>query len=289
MHGRLRRSYGEPLRIAGCVHDDLRMIRLAFNRLGLRSELDGDDVVVPGGQKLVVARDAGDYQTKIEDGPWPAFPADLTSIVVALATQAEGSVLIDLIHRLCGKNFRVFTLDTGRLNQETYDCMEAIRARYGIQIEVFCPDARQVEDMVRQHGMNLFYDSIEQRKLCCGIRKVEPLKRALSGLNAWMTGLRREQAVTRAEARKVQLDKEHGGIVKINPLVDWSYDEVWDYIRKNNVPYNRLHNQSYPSIGCAPCTRAVKPGENLRAGRWWWENPETKECGLHMRGQGEGI
>jgi phosphoadenosine phosphosulfate reductase len=142
---------------------------------------------------------------------------------------------------------------------------------------------------VRQHGMNLFYDSIEKRKLCCGIRKVEPLKRALSGLDAWMTGLRREQAVTRSEARKLELDKEHGGIVKINPLVDWSYDEVWDYIRKNNVPYNRLHNQSYPSIGCAPCTRAVKPGENLRAGRWWWENPETKECGLHMRGQGEGI
>jgi phosphoadenosine phosphosulfate reductase len=104
-----------------------------------------------------------------------------------------------------------------------------------------------------------------------------------------MTGLRREQAVTRSEAHKLELDKEHNGIVKINPLVDWSYDEVWDYIRKNNVPYNRLHNQSYPSIGCAPCTRAVKPGENLRAGRWWWENPETKECGLHMRGQGEGI
>src|SRR4029450_3040782 len=143
--------------------------------------------------------------------------------------------------------------------------------------------------MVRQHGMNLFYDSIEKRKLCCGVRKVEPLKRALTGLDAWMTGLRREQAVTRADARKIELDKEHGGLVKINPLVDWSYDEVWDYIRKNNVPYNRLHDQSYPSIGCAPCTRAVKPGENLRAGRWWWENPETKECGLHMSGQGEGI
>jgi phosphoadenosine phosphosulfate reductase len=210
-------------------------------------------------------------------------------IALACSFQAEGSVLIDLIHRLRGKDFRVFTLDTGRLNQETYDCMEAIRARYGIAIEVFFPDAVQVEDMVRQHGMNLFYDSIEKRKLCCGIRKVEPLKRALGGLNAWMTGLRREQAVTRAEAGKVELDKEHGGIVKINPLVDWSYDEVWDYIRKHNVPYNRLHNQSYPSIGCAPCTRAVKPGENLRAGRWWWENPETKECGLHMRGQGEGI
>src|SRR4030095_5892491 len=210
-------------------------------------------------------------------------------IALACAFQAEGSVLIDLIHRQRGSDFRVFTLDTGRLNQETYDCMEAIRARYGIEIEVFFPDAARVEDMVRQHGMNLFYDSIEKRKLCCGVRKGEPLNRALSGLDAWMTGLRREQAVTRADARKVELDKEHGGLVKINPLVDWSYDEVWDYIRKNNVPYNRLHDQSYPSIGCAPCTRAVKPGENLRAGRWWWENPETKECGLHMRGQGEGI
>lgn len=218
-----------------------------------------------------------------------ALDAYSPEIALACSFQAEGSVLIDMIHRQRGSDFRVFTLDTGRLNQETYDCMEAIRARYGIGIEVFFPDAVQVEDMVRQHGMNLFYDSIEKRKLCCGIRKVEPLKRALSGVNAWMTGLRREQAVTRAEARKVELDKEHGGIVKINPLVDWSYDEVWDYIRKNNVPYNRLHNQSYPSIGCAPCTRAVKPGENLRAGRWWWENPETKECGLHMRGQGEGI
>lgn len=212
-----------------------------------------------------------------------AFEEFSPKIALACSFQAEGSVLIDLIHRLRGKDFRVFTLDTGRLNQETYDCMEAIRARYGIEIEVFCPDAAQVEGMVRHHGMNLFYDSIEQRKLCCGIRKVEPLKRALSGLNAWMTGLRREQAVTRAEARKVELDKEHGGLVKINPLVDWSFDEVWKYIRDHKVPFNRLHEQGYPSIGCAPCTRAVKPGEDLRAGRWWWENPETKECGLHIK------
>jgi phosphoadenosine phosphosulfate reductase len=132
------------------------------------------------------------------------------------------------------------------------------------------------------HGLNLFYNSVELRKLCCGIRKVEPLNRALKDLNAWMTGLRREQAVTRADVRKVELDKEHGNILKINPLVDWSYDQVWSYIRKLNVPYNRLHNQGYASIGCAPCTRAVKPGEDLRAGRWWWENPDTKECGLHL-------
>ncbi len=218
-----------------------------------------------------------------------AFDRYSPNIALACSFQAEGSVLIDLIYRQRGSDFRVFTLDTGRLNQETYDCMDAMRARYGIKIEVFFPSAARLEEMVRQHGVNLFYDSIEKRKLCCGIRKVEPLKRALAGLDAWVTGLRRDQAVTRKETRKVEVDEEHGGIVKVNPLVDWSHQQVWDYIRSNRVPYNRLHDQGYPSIGCAPCTRAVKPGEALRAGRWWWENSETKECGLHMRGQGEGI
>jgi phosphoadenosine phosphosulfate reductase len=204
-------------------------------------------------------------------------------LALACSFQAEGSVLIDLIHRIRGADFRVFTLDTGRLNQETYDCMEAIRARYGIDIEVFFPDAARVENMVRQNGMNLFYDSIEQRKLCCGIRKVEPLDRALSGLDCWMTGLRREQAVTRVQAQKVAIDREHGGIVKLNPLADWTGRQIWDYIRQNKLPYNRLHDRGYPSIGCAPCTRAVQPGEDSRAGRWWWENPETRECGLHVK------
>jgi phosphoadenosine phosphosulfate reductase len=210
-------------------------------------------------------------------------------VALACSFQAEGSVLIDMTHRLVGSDFRIFTLDTGRLNQETYDCMDAIRVRYGVCVEVYFPDAMKVQDMVRAHGLNLFYNSVELRKLCCHVRKVEPLNRALKDLNAWTTGLRREQAVTRAEVRKVELDKEHGNIVKINPLAEWSYDQVWNYIRENNVPYNRLHNQGYPSIGCAPCTRPVKPVEDLRAGRWWWENPETKECGLHMRGAGEGI
>ena len=204
-------------------------------------------------------------------------------LALACSFQAEGSVLIDLIHRLRGNDFRLFTLDTGRLNQETYDCMEAIRARYGIEVEVFFPDAAQVEDMVRQHGMNLFYDSIEKRKLCCGIRKVEPLKRALNGLDCWMTGLRREQAVTRTEVQKVEIDEEHGGIVKLNPLADWTGRQIWDYIRQNKLPYNRLHDRGYPSIGCAPCTRAVQAIEDNRAGRWWWENPETRECGLHVK------
>ena len=203
-------------------------------------------------------------------------------IALACSFQAEESVLIDLMHRVRGSDFRVFTLDTGRLNQETYDCMDAMRERYGIQIEVFFPDSEGVEKMVRENGLNLFYNSVELRKLCCGVRKVEPLNRALKGVDAWMTGLRREQAVTRADVRRIELDESHGNIIKINPLVDWSYDDVWNYIRKNSVPYNRLHKQGYPSIGCAPCTRAVKPGEDLRAGRWWWENPNAKECGLHM-------
>ena len=211
-----------------------------------------------------------------------AFDKFAPKLALACSFQAEESVLIDMMHRMRGADFRIFTLDTGRLNQETYDCMDAIRQRYGVSVEVYFPDAEKVQNMVRSHGLNLFYNSVELRKLCCGIRKVEPLKRALKELNAWMTGLRREQAVTRSEVRKIELDKEHGQIVKINPLVDWSYDQVWKYIREHKVPYNRLHNQGYPSIGCAPCTRAVKPGEDLRAGRWWWENPDTKECGLHV-------
>ena len=207
-------------------------------------------------------------------------------IALACSFQAEGSVLIDMIHRIRGSNFRIFTLDTGRLNQETYDCMDAIRARYGVGVEVYFPDALKAQEMVREHGLNLFYNSVGLRKLCCGIRKVEPLKRALKDLRAWMTGMRREQAATRAGVKKVELDRDHGDIIKINPLVDWSYQEIWNYIRKNDVPYNQLHDRGYPSIGCAPCTRALRAGENLRAGRWWWENPETKECGLHFESNG---
>jgi phosphoadenosine phosphosulfate reductase len=203
-------------------------------------------------------------------------------IALASSFQAEESVLIDMLFRLRGSAFRVFTLDTGRLNQETYDCMDAIRERYGIQIEVFFPDAARVESMVREHGLNLFYRSVELRRLCCGVRKVEPLGRALAGLDAWITGLRREQAVTRSGVAKIEFDSDHGGILKINPLADWTREQVWDYVRKNALPYNRLHDQGYPSIGCAPCTRAVRPGEDLRAGRWWWESPESKECGLHL-------
>jgi phosphoadenosine phosphosulfate reductase len=208
------------------------------------------------------------------------------NMALACSFQAEESVLIDMMHRQRGADFRIFTLDTGRLNQETYDCMDAIRARYGISVEVYFPDTFKVEAMVRQHGLNLFYKSVEQRKLCCAVRKVEPLNRALKDLRGWMTGLRRDQAATRTEVRKVEVDKEHGGIIKINPLADWNHDDVWKYIHEHSVPFNRLHKQGYPSIGCAPCTRAIKPGEDLRAGRWWWENPDTKECGLHVKSEG---
>jgi phosphoadenosine phosphosulfate reductase len=203
-------------------------------------------------------------------------------IALASSFQAEESVLIHMMHRLSGSDFRVFTLDTGRLNQETYDCMDALKDRYGIKIEVFFPDAHRVENMVKEHGLNLFYKSAELRKTCCAIRKVEPLNRALGELDAWMTGLRREQAVTRTQVQKVEIDRDHGNIVKINPVVDWTRKQVWDYISAHNVPYNKLHDLGFPSIGCAPCTRAIKPWEDIRAGRWWWENPEAKECGLHV-------
>jgi phosphoadenosine phosphosulfate reductase len=201
---------------------------------------------------------------------------------VALSSSfgAEDMVLIDMLMKVDPKA-RIVTLDTGRLPQETYNVMDATRARYGATIEVFFPQAEAVQSMVAEHGVNLFYHSIENRNLCCGVRKMEPLRRALSGLDAWITGLRREQSVTRTAVHKIDWD-ESNRLVKVNPLADWTYDDVWKYIRENNVPYNALHDRGYPSIGCGPCTRAVQPGEHERAGRWWWEHPDTKECGLHV-------
>ncbi len=202
---------------------------------------------------------------------------------VALASSfgAEDVTIIDIMAKIDKSRTKVFTLDTGRLNQETYDAMDAIRARYGIAIEVYFPDQKEVENMVNAKGMNLMYESVENRKLCCEIRKVHPLNRAHSKLDGWITGLRRDQLETRAGTKKIEIDSNHGGIIKINPLADWTYDMVWDYIRNNNIPYNKLHDKRYPSIGCAPCTRAVMVGEDPRAGRWWWESA-AKECGLHF-------
>jgi len=202
---------------------------------------------------------------------------------IALAwSGAEDVAVVDMLVKINPKA-RIFTLDTGRLNPETYDLIDRVRERYGIDIEVMFPDAAEVEEMVRREGVNLFYQSVENRKLCCNLRKVQPLKRMLSSLDAWITGLRRDQAVTRTVLKKIEIDETFGGIIKLNPLADWSNKDVWDYIHKNNVPYNELHDKGYPSIGCGPCTRSVKPGEDIRAGRWWWESPEGKECGLHVK------
>ncbi|HJU35378.1 MAG TPA: phosphoadenylyl-sulfate reductase [Nitrososphaera sp.] len=205
-----------------------------------------------------------------------------TKIALASSFGAEDVVIIDMMANLNRNKAKVFTLDTGRLNQETYDVMDAVRTRYGIPIEVYFPDQKEVEEMVRARGMNLMYESVENRKLCCEIRKVHPLNRALSTLDGWITGLRRDQVVTRATTKKIEIDSGHRGILKVNPLADWTSDMVWDYIRNNNVPYNKLHDTGFPSIGCEPCTRAINPGEDPRAGRWWWESAAQKECGLHF-------
>jgi phosphoadenosine phosphosulfate reductase len=202
-------------------------------------------------------------------------------IGLASSFGAEDVVIIDMMTKI-RKDAKIFTLDTGRLNQETYDVMDAIRNKHNISIEIYFPDQKEVEDMVRERGLNLFYNSVENRKLCCEIRKVHPLNRALSKLDAWITGIRREQVATRSVTKKVEIDAGHNNIVKVNPIADWSWDMVWDYIKKNDVPYNKLHDKGYPSIGCEPCTRAIKPGEDLRAGRWWWEQDANKECGLHF-------
>lgn len=194
---------------------------------------------------------------------------------------AEDMVLTDLIlrHQL---PVEIFSLDTGRLPAETYELMGKVEQHYDTRLKVFFPQAAAVENYVRSHGINAFYDSVELRKACCQVRKIEPLQRALAGKQAWITGLRASQSVTRSALPEREFD-EGNGLVKLNPLADWSEAEVWAYIRIHDVPYNALHDRFYPSIGCAPCTRAVTPGEDVRAGRWWWENPETKECGLHLK------
>lgn len=201
-------------------------------------------------------------------------------IALACSFGAEDVVLIDMMMKI-DPSARILTLDTGRLPQETDDVMERIMGKYNVKIKTFFPEARAVGKMVAEHGPNLFYRSVELRRLCCEVRKVEPLNRALSQLDAWICGLRREQSVTRNDIKKIEVDIAHGSIIKISPLADWTEREVWNYIKNNDVPYNVLHDQNYPSIGCVPCTRAVGPGEDIRAGRWWWEAPEEKECGLH--------
>jgi phosphoadenosine phosphosulfate reductase len=193
----------------------------------------------------------------------------------------EDQVLTDMICKI-NKKTRIFTLDTGRQFPETYDVIDRTNMQYGIKIEVFFPDFNAVQKMVREHGINLFYDSVELRHLCCNVRKVEPLKRALKGVEVWISGLRRSQSVTRASMQMVEYDVDDN-VLKFNPLIMWSEEQVKDYIHKNGVPYNKLHDKGFPSIGCQPCTRAIKPGEDIRSGRWWWEDPDHRECGLHVR------
>ncbi len=194
---------------------------------------------------------------------------------------AEDAVLMDIMLKI-NPEFRFFTLDTGRLPQETYDIMDIVRKKYDISIEVLFPDTKEIEDMVKEKGMNLFYESVENRKLCCEIRKVHPMNKMLRTLDGWITGLRRDQTKIRENASIFQLDNGHDGILKINPIINWTWEQIQKYIKKNNLPYNTLLDKGYPSIGCEPCTRAIKPGEDLRAGRWWWEQGEHKECGLHI-------
>ena len=194
---------------------------------------------------------------------------------------AEDMVLTDIIVR-AKLPIEIFSLDTGRLPPETYALMAEVQERYKLKLKVFYPKHEAVESYVREHGINAFYESIDLRKACCHARKVEPLQRALAGKKAWITGLRAQQAATRTGLPVREFDAGNG-LEKFNPLTAWTENEVWAYIKMNEVPYNALHDKFYPSIGCAPCTRAVAMGEDIRAGRWWWENPESKECGLHVK------
>lgn len=194
---------------------------------------------------------------------------------------AEDQVITDMI--FTNKfNIGIFTLDTGRLPAETYKLIDRTNEHYDTKIRIMFPNYKSVEKMVNLYGINLFYESVELRKQCCHVRKIEPLKRALAGNDVWITGLRKSQSVTRENLPVVEFDQSNK-IIKVNPLLSWSEADVWEYIKKNRVPYNSLHDKNYPSIGCAPCTRAVQPGQDIRAGRWWWENPDSKECGLHIK------
>jgi phosphoadenosine phosphosulfate reductase len=205
------------------------------------------------------------------------FPAKVS---FATSLGEEDQVITDLIAKTA-PGIGVFTLDTGRLFAETYDLMAKNQKKYDkLNFKIYYPDTRTVEEMVRTKGINLFYESVENRKRCCHVRKVEPLQRALAGVDAWMAGLRREQAETRAGLEPVEWDEANKKI-KFNPLYNWSLEQVRDYIKKNNVDISPLHAKGFVSIGCAPCTRAIKPGEDIRAGRWWWENADQKECGLN--------
>lgn len=207
-------------------------------------------------------------------------------MAICTSFQASGSVMIDMAARIFGSDVKVFSIDTGRLHEETYQLISEYRRRYGIVVQLVTPDAEELGSMLTLHGPNLFCDSVMKRKLCCELRKVRPLKRRLATLDAWVTGLRRDQSARREETDKVELDEEHGGIVKLSPLVDWSREQVFAYANRRSVPLHPLYAKGYPSIGCQPCTRPVRSGEHPRAGRWWWEDEADKECGMHFSPKG---
>lgn len=200
-------------------------------------------------------------------------------IALSSSLSIEDQTLADMMLKINPKA-RIFTLDTGRLFPDTYQLIDKTNLYYNIKMEVFCPQTENLQQFVHEFGINPFYESIEKRHACCEVRKLEPLRRAFKTIDAWVCGLRQAQSVTRKDMQLVEWDESHG-LLKINPLIHWSEEQVWDYIKANHVPYNKLHDKGYPSIGCEPCTRAVKPGEDIRAGRWWWESPEHRECGLH--------
>lgn len=202
-------------------------------------------------------------------------------IALSSSLGAEDQVLTSMVCDI-DKSVRIFTLDTGRLFPQTYELIDKTNRHFGISLEVFFPEASSVESMVRKKGVNLFYESVSDRKECCKVRKLEPLARAFKNLQVWICGLRKEQSVTRQGMHCVEWD-EGNGLIKLNPLIDWSETEVWDYIEQRHIPVNSLHQKGFPSIGCQPCTRAVEKGADIRSGRWWWEDPEHKECGLHNR------
>ncbi len=202
-------------------------------------------------------------------------------IALSSSLSVEDQLLTDMVVNI-DADAEIFTLDTGRLFPETYDLIDRTAKKYKKEIKVYFPEAADVEKMVHDKGMNLFYSSIENRKLCCNLRKLKPLARAMKGLDVWITGLRREQSVTRLDMQMIEWD-ENNNLLKLNPLINWTEAEVWKRIKERNIPYNPLHKKGFVSIGCQPCTRAILPGEDPRAGRWWWENPETRECGLHKR------
>ena len=236
--------------------------------------------------ELIDELEAGELSVEFEGAEpqelleW-AFERFSPKIALSTAFQIDGVALIDMAYEI-DPNVKVFSVDTGRLPQESFDLIENLRERYpGLELDLLSPDAELVSRMVGKHGPNLFYERVDLRLLCCQVRKVLPLTRYLAGLDAWVTGLRRDQWASRAEIRKVEIDHDHGAIVKLNPLAEWTEDEVWDYVRERDIPYHALYDQGYTSIGCASCTRPVSNGQATREGRWWWETNAPKECGIH--------